>query len=329
MRYHRLFHTSFALIVIGIMTIVFLAPRFSGATSSEPLIGVTFSTMYARQLGLEPRSAFRAITQELGLRQVRLPVYWSAIEHAQGAYDWEELDWIVRESERQHIKLTLAVGAKVPRWPECFIPDWAELMGPEHRAEVQAEFVERVVKRYQESDAVVRWQIENEPFFLFGECPVFNAKEIFAEVELVRTIDERPIQMTASGELSPWYEFAGQADILGVSLYRTTWNPLIGYVNYPIPSSFYRTRFALAEPFFDEVIISELQAEPWFSESIDARPLAQWLPLFTADDFRRNVAFAKETGADEIYLWGAEWWYLLRQHNHPELWDVASELFVL
>ena len=44
--------------------------------------------------------------------------------------------------------------------------------------------------------------------------------------------------------------------------------------------------------------------------------------------FQKNIKFAKKTGLDEFYLWGAEWWYWLKtKHDKPEIWEEAKKLF--
>jgi hypothetical protein len=45
------------------------------------------------------------------------------------------------------------------------------------------------------------------------------------------------------------------------------------------------------------------------------------------EKFRKNIEFAKKTGLDEFYLWGAEWWYWLKEkQNQPEIWKEAKKL---
>jgi hypothetical protein len=115
-----------------------------------------------------------------------------------------------------------------------------------------------------------------------------------------------------------------RADVLGVSLYRTTWNELYGFFRYPIPAFFYRMRAMLSG---QPVLISELQAEPWFSAAISSKPAAYWAQLFTTEDFRDQVRFARRTHLPEAYLWGVEWWYYLREQGFPELWEEGRGLF--
>ena len=315
---------SIALLIVFFLVLAILNRMPEG----EPEFGITFSTVYARQLGIDWKLAYTDLVQNVGVKRVRLPIYWDEVEKEKNEYDWEHYDWIVEESELNNVELTIVLGQKVPRWPECFIPDWAEKIDPHNTYDELNEFIALAVGRYKDSPALHRWQIENEALFPFGECPRPSVEEYAGEIALVRELDpDHQIQITVSGELEPYFNSAVPADVLGISMYRITWNNLFGYFYYPITPAFYRAKAKVVEPFVDSVIISELQAEPWFPEAIDAREPQEWYEVFTEKDMRRNIDFARRTGLDEAYLWGAEWWYFLKENGEPRLWNVAEELF--
>ncbi len=296
--------------------------------ANTPAFGITFSTVYADQLGIDAKEAYRSLLSELGVKRVRLPVYWDEIEPKKDVYEWESLDWLVETSEAHGVSLTMVIGQKVPRWPECFVPDWVERMNPDYAHVELLKFMEQVVLRYKDSPALERWQVENEAFFPFGICAVRpNLERFLEEIELVRRLDDHPIQVTVSGELDPYVDAAILADVLGISMYRTTWNRYIGYFYYPLTPGFYRIKASSVRPLVDKIVISELQAEPWFPEPVDSRPAHEWYQAFDADDMRRNIDFARRTGLDEVYLWGAEWWYYLKVHGEDRLWEVAKDIF--
>lgn len=290
-------------------------------------LGVTFSTVYARQLGLDPRETFTALLDDVGVRHFRIPVYWSEVQPSEGEYRWEEIDWMMAEAATRGAEVTLAIGYKVPRWPECYIPDWAEIGGYPFDRDKLLVFLKTTVERYRDAPALARWQVENEPYLAFGVCPESDASDIAREVNLVRSLDGRPIVMTASGELERWGPTARQSDLLGVSLYRVTWNRYFGYFRYPVPAAFYRLRAWLVGSATDGIFISELQAEPWFPVPIQDRTPSEWAAEFTAKDLRENVLYAADTGIEEVDLWGAEWWYFLSKNGHAELWEEAVRLF--
>ena len=294
--------------------------------SSAIIYGATFSTTYADNLGLDPRRAYLAVIDELGLRHIRLPVYWSDVEPTQNIYAWDELDWMIDEAAKRGVNLTLVIGRKVPRWPECYVPDWAEKLASNYQNQALLDFLENVVRRYETSPAVSRYQVENEPFYNFGECPTPDANLFDRELALVRQWSDKPIQLTVSGENEFWVDTAIPADILGVSMYRATWSQIFGYWIYPMNPDYYGAKALAVAPLTDAVIVSELQAEPWFRGPLKEADLADLVKEFTPEDLARNIQFAKEAGFDEVYFWGVEYWYWLSQKGEPALWDAGKEL---
>lgn len=291
-------------------------------------LGVTFSKTYAEELGLDWREVYLATLDDLKVRHIRLPLYWNDIESEQGNYQWDDYDWMVTNAQTRGVALTVVVGAKVPRWPECYVPDWARSNGSVLDEEALLSYIQRAVQRYSTSTAVSAWQVENEAHFPFGEnCPTPDPVRLKREIDLVRSLDPRLIQLTVSGELEPWLPLAVRADQIGYSLYRTTYNPYIGYFRYPLPPAWYALRSLLVRPWVARTVVSELQAEPWFPEAIAQRSLRDWYDVFTEEDLRDNVMFARQIGADEVYLWGVEWWYNLAVHGDTRLWDEGRALF--
>ncbi len=292
-------------------------------------MGITFSIPYARYLGLDWQDAYLKMIGDLGVRHVRIPVYWSAVEYAPERFDWSELDWLMKVSEQNGVAITLAIGAKVPRWPECFIPEWAQAQDVDARNASLLDFLNQTVARYRSSPALERWQVENEPFFPFGVCPATSSHQVAREISVVRATDPaHRIQTTMSGEWEPWFYATVSSDTLGFSLYRTSWFELFGYLRYPLPPLMYRLHAFAARLFVKEVVISELQAEPWFPDSFRSRPIEDWYQVFGADELRDNIAFAKRTGISEFYLWGAEWWLYMKEQGDDRLWDAAEQEFL-
>lgn len=273
------------------------------------------------EYGGDPRAAYTAVLDDLGVRRIRLPVYWNDVEPAPGAYAFTELDWYMDEAAKRGAVVTLAIGMKTPRWPECHVPEWV----PEQPREALVAYLTTIVTRYKDHAALLRWQVENEPHFPFGECAPFDASLFNDELALVRQLDSNtPIQITVSGEQEPWAASAAQADVLGVSLYRFAWNADFGLVAFPHPASFYALQRLSLGNSIDTAVIAELQAEPWFD---GARPadVAERYALFTAERLREHVRFAEDTSFPEAYLWGVEWWYALRSDGESRLWDAAKE----
>lgn len=320
---------------VGILFILLVSILSSSLHSffapSDMLLGATFSHKYAEELGLDWPQVYLATLDDLKVKKLRIPMYWSDIEPNQNERNYSSFDWMMTEAAKRDVKVTLAIGIKVPRWPECFIPDWAEGTSQNELSVNFSSFLEETVIRYKNNPALERWQVENEPFFPFGICETPDPQRIFAELETVRTLDpNHPIQMTASGEQSLWMVSAIPADVLGVSMYRWAWNPVFGFVPIPMPEIGYALQRKLASPFTDTVIVSELQAEPWFPgvwDKTDLSRLETYYTIFSTVDLLEHIEIARRIGVDEAYIWGIEWWYYVKEHGDSRLWDTGKVLF--
>lgn len=288
--------------------------------SPEQGIGITFSPQHARWYGLDPQQVFLAALDDLGVRHIRFATYWSSVEASDDVFDYSDIDWYLDEAASRGARVTLAVGMKTPRWPECHIPSW---VSDERRGEELLEYLEQVVLRYKDHSALSRWQIENEAHFPFGKCPTPDLAMFRREVELVKSLDgDTPVQLTVSGEQEPWAATADLADVLGVSLYRFAWNPHVGLVVFPHPPEYYALQAATIRSDVETMVISELQAEPWFEGPVP-EDVQEKYALFTEERLNDHVAFARGTGFSEVYLWGVEWWYALYNEGETRLWDAA------
>ncbi|MDZ7612066.1 MAG: cellulase family glycosylhydrolase [Candidatus Moranbacteria bacterium] len=294
--------------------------------------GVSFAHHHAESLGLDWKETYLAILDDLDVKRVRIAAYWDRVEMEKGEYDFSDVDWQVEQARQRDVDVILAFGVKTPRWPECHIPEFY-MENKEKREKALLEFEEDLVKRYKDYDNIIRWQVENEPFLpYFGDCPegAVDAELVDKEIELVKELDpDRPIIVTDSGELSIWYEAAKRADIFGTTLYRIIHKPPFGYVEYPVGPNFFRLKAKFIEIFAgqDDVIISELQAEPWAKGWILHVSLEEQYKTMDPDKFRDIIEYAKKTKFDAAYLWGAEWWYWLKEKKDaPEMWEEAREV---
>lgn len=314
-------------IILGFAGYFALVLRFNPPPAAEVKFGVTFSVPYAEELGLDWREVYKKTLNELGVKFLRLPVYWDRVEKTPGVYDWSEIDWMLEEADKSGAQVTLVLGRKTPRWPECHAPDWADkLTMPQQDAKLMT-LIEQEVRHFRGAPAIIRWQVENEPLFLFGECPKPNRELLKREVELVRSIDSRPIMVTDSGELSTWLRTSTLADALGISMYRLVWNKHLGFLFWPLTPRYYSERIGFIHSLVDEVIISELQTEPWFSKPFNETSLEEQYETMNVNRFRGNVDFARRTGASEVYLWGVEWWYWVAEQGDARFLEEARKIF--
>lgn len=331
----RLFLKSILILSATIITIIILAIiaffLVPGDKPRETVFGVAFSKIQAERLGLNWQEAFIALLDDLKIKNFRLASYWSETEPQNNKFHWENLDWQINEINQRNGKIVLVLGRKQFRWPECFIPDWANAISLEEQREEVLQFIEETVNRYKGEKNIWAWQVENEPLFPFGICPERNAKFLDKEIERVKELDSsRPVIITDSGEMSLWIKTAKRSDIFGTTLYRIVKNRVIpGYLSYEfVPASFYHKKAAIIKWMFSdlqEIIIIELQAEPWGMLELD--PLEQQFQTVNFERFKRNIQYAQEVGYKETYLWGAEWWYWMKiKKEHPEFWEYVRTL---
>ena len=171
---------------------------------------------YAGQFGLDCQERYGAIFEDLGIRHVRIPIYWNDVEGRPGEYDFTAIDWQIAEAEKYDAEVVAALGQKLPRWPECHLPEWALGLAPEARKEALLKYIKTVIERYSTSQAVKTWQIENEPFLPFGECQDKPSLWLDEEIALARSLDSsRPGMVTDSGELSLWITAANRPEGFG------------------------------------------------------------------------------------------------------------------
>lgn len=303
-------------------------------------LGVTFSLRYSRDIGLDWRENYTAILDDLGVKKIRIPVYWDLVEKEKDKYDFSDIDWQLEEAQKRNAEVILVIGQKVPRWPECYTPKWIGENSQEVRKNEELkdkevlEFMEEIVKRYKNNSTVKYWQIENEPFLAFGDCPrpTVGAEMLDKEIDLVRSIDpNREILITDSGELSMWIPAAKRADVFGTTMYRNVYKEGWGYYVYPIGPRFFIAKRWLIEKLANQkkAIVVELQGEPWVAGWTTNQPLEEQFKSMDQEKLRENIIYAQKSGFDTIYIWGVEWWYWLKVHRDlPEIWDMMKEMVI-
>jgi hypothetical protein len=320
---------SIALSVVVIYAVLALVTL---QKEEAPILGISFSSTYATSLGLNWRQTYLTLLDELGVKYVRLGSYWDISMPERDVYDYEELDWMIQQAESRGVHVVLTLGMRQPRWPECHIPQWAQELEREEFDQELLNFVEKTVMRYKEYESVEVWQVENEPLLAsFGECPFTDKKLLEKEIELVRSLDTRPILVTASGELSTWRREANLGDYFGSTLYRKVWVDSFGVKGFWsywfIPSSWYRIKAFVMTGGVDRFWIAELQAEPWFNNHPLDTSLEDQYESLSPQQLKENIAYAVAVNPRRIYLWGAEWWvYTRNELETTAIWEVVSDL---
>jgi len=317
-----------------ILILLFLGYFFVGTSKPNEKVtfGVNFSQAHAQKLGLSWKEAYLAILEDLKVKEIKLLTQWDLLEPEKGKYQFSDLDWQIQKAKEADANLILVIGMKTGRWPECHLPAWALNLEPEEIQEKVLKLIEKIVLRYQNVENIWAWQVENEPFFPFGKCPFkITPQFLKKEIELVKKLDpkKRPVIVSDSGEGSFWIKAALLGDIVGITLYKTVWIKELGiYFTYPFPPIFYQRKANLTKKIFKkDIICIELQAEPWGPTLLYYLPEEEEEKSMNLEKFLKIVDFAKKTGIEKFYFWGAEWWYQKKLKGKPYFWEEAKKLF--
>lgn len=335
---HSWWHRAMAVIVVGMLisvgTMYGIARWYMWQQSSKPLVlGTSFIPDYASKLGVDPKETLDAILNDLGVKQLRLVSYWDHIERQEGQYDFRELDWQFEKANAAGAKVSLAIGLRQPRWPECHMPEWAkdEPMGV-WSVQLKA-FMKQVIDRYKNNPALQSYQLENE-FFLsvFGICPDFTRERLIDEYRFVKDLDPvHPVIISRSNNAIGLPVGQPQPDVFAVSVYKRVWDITLTkrYVEYPFPSWFYGFLGGAGKLLTGkDLYIHELQAEPWppNGQEIVNTSLEEQSKSLNAERLRHRFQYGKASGLRSIDLWGAEYWYYRKKVlKDPSVWDVAKE----
>jgi hypothetical protein len=327
--------SAFVLISIGSM--YGLAQWYISKNRHIPItVGATFIPNYAKYFELNPHDTLTAIIDDLGIKRLRLVSYWSDIEKEQGVYNFDELDWQMKLAEDRGVKVSLALGLRQPRWPECHMPSWAQEMQDNNWYQPLEDYISVVVNRYKDSPSLDSYQLENE-FFLkvFGICYDFNRDRLISEYNLVKRLDPNtPVVVSMSNNAIGTPIGDPKPDKWAISVYKRVWDKAISrrYFEYPIPAWYYAFRAGFTELTRGrEVFMHELQTEAWTPDTFGGTketPLLEQDKSLDPDRLRHRIQYGEATGMKTMDLWGVEWWYWRKvKHQDNALWETAkSEL---
>lgn len=323
------------LFLLLLVVIVFIAFNWPVGGSNEDMeFGISYAHIQARALELDWKKVYIDILEELRPKSVRIGAYWTEIEKEPGKYDFSDLDWLIEEARRRDTEIILAFGIKAPRWPECFIPEFY-LEDKVVREEAILKYEKELVERYKSYENIIIWQVENEPFLPFGHCieGAVDEQLVDREVAQVKKLDDsRPIMVTDSGELSLWHKAASRSDIFGTTLYRIIYKEPYGYVKYPVGPAFFRIKawlfvHGMSNKNQKEIIVSELQAEPWGPGWLPHMSLEEQYKSMNPTMFGEIITYTKRTNFSAAYLWGVEWWYWLKEtQGEDAMWEEARKV---
>lgn len=332
--WHKILLALTALVVFLMVCSYGVAQWYIHKHADEPLvIGTTFIPDYAESFGLDPRQTLNAILSDLNMKHIRLVSYWKDIEPHPGVYDFSKLDWQFAMANKYGAKVSLAVGLRQPRWPECHEPSWVDMKIQQQWRPQLYDYMRKVIDRYKNNPALESYQLENEFFMkVFGECKDFDRNRLIYESKLVK--QEDPNHKLIISRSNNWVGIPigkPTPDEFSISVYKRVWDSTIThrYYEYPQPAWTYAT-LAGAEEIISgkDMIIHELQAEPWPPHGLDIinTPLTEQFKSMNAHRLKDRIKFGEATGMRTMDLWGVEWWYWLKvKKGDSSVWNVAKD----
>ena len=323
-----------AVLLLWVGSMYMVAVGYFLSNRNKPTImGATFISSYATSLGVDPHETLYATIHDLGVKHLRLVSYWDKIEATKGTYDFSDLDWQFKMAEEANVPVSLSIGLRQPRWPECHMPGWA--MGTDKAVwypELK-KFMTATIEHYKDRPNLQSYQLENE-FFLsvFGECPDFSRDRLVDEFKLVKQLDPKhKIIITRSNNAVGLPLGQPRPDEFGISVYKRVWDKNLThrYYEYPFPAWFYGMLAGLGKALTGkDMIIHELQTETWLADGYDIKdaPVEEMYKTIDAKRLKDRIEYGRATGMKTIDLWGVEWWYQMKvKRGHPELWDTAKQ----
>lgn len=314
-----------------------IARWYIASNANKPLtLGASFIPKYAEGFGLDPKETLDAMINDLGIKHIRMVSYWEDIEKQPGVFDFSQLDWEFAKANAGGAKISLAIGLRQPRWPECHSPAWADVRSDNVKVwqpKLEA-FIAQVVNRYKSNPALDSYQLENE-FFLgaFGECTDFSRSRLISEYNLVKSLDPSHTLIVSRSNNALGLPIGQPTpNLFGVSVYKRVWDATIThrYFEYPFPAWFYASLAGAGKILTGkDMIIHELQAEPWppHAEIVNTST-AELNKSLDAKRLQDRFSYGEATGIRTIYLWGTEEWYYMKvKRNDPSLWNVAKQEF--
>ena len=282
--------------------------------------GITFSHIHLNYLKI-PIDGALDLVLEMGFSHLRLGSYWQELEKNKGVYNFSKLEDLLNRCEKTEQKVIMNVGVKSPRWREFYWPRYLKeknFNNSEARKRTLL-FIEKLVKTLKKFSCITHWQVENEPLDPSGpENIAVPIDFLIQEVELVRKFDNRPNIMTLwaddleSRKLFP--EVLPISDVIGLDIYYKRFmksDKGKSFYEGPRTNDNYLREIIKTSP--KEVIITELQAEPW--EKDEKGYLSKNPESMSPELLENNLKKALSLGVKEVLLRGFEYWYYLKRQG--------------
>ena len=145
---------KFFIPAIIVVLLFFLSIDYS-PRKGEPVYGASFSRFHTDELKLDWKETYLALLNDLGVKHFRFSAHWPTTEPKEGQYNFSELDFQMSKARDKGATVIIAVGRRLPGWPECHIPDWArDLTWTEQQARI-LKLIRTTVERYKDHGNII------------------------------------------------------------------------------------------------------------------------------------------------------------------------------
>lgn len=290
-------------------------------------LGVSFSVKTCNDYGISWEQTLSELLSA-GIRRFRLMSYWDLHESAQGEYDFTLLDKQLAMIAESGARATLCIGMRQPRWPETHVPKWALALDEHTRIAHYLVYHEQVIERYRSHAEIESWQLENEFWNRsFGLNNTFSRRRLRTEFKMLRALDpDRPIIMSL-GNTVGLPLLCPKPDLFGTTMYLVQYEKG-EYSTTRYSPLYFKLRRLLVRIFgWRDLIIHELQAEPWGPKANWEMSDEEQTISMNPDQLKKCVDFARQSGMKYADLWGGEWWYWRKTAHHDHaLWTIVAKL---
>ncbi|MCA9347419.1 beta-galactosidase [Candidatus Saccharibacteria bacterium] len=294
---------------------------------NEIRLGVSFSVKTCKDYSLDWQACLDGLL-DAGFQRFRIMSYWDLHEPEQGVYDFSLLDSQLEIITKAGAEATLCIGMRQPRWPETHIPAWALELEIEDRRSAYLAYHRLIIERYKNYHCIQSWQLENEFWNKgFGQNNDFSRSRLKEEFSVLRALDpNRPIIMSL-GNTVGLPIFAPKPDLFGTTMYLVQYENG-RYSHTKFKPWYFALRRILVRIFgWRDLLIHELQAEPWGPKANWEMDDQEQALSMNSDQLKRCVQFAKDSGMKYMDLWGGEWWYWRKTtRGDHELWATVKSL---
>ena len=350
----------FLLLIIILNAFLNPFPKKNVPEGFRPTYGVSYSFEQAGWYGLNPRTAYVDLLDNVRVDWVRLPFFWDQMIDEKGYFNqnFDDLEFSIKEAKKRNVKVIIALGAKTPYYPEYHLPKdlagqikFGETINLNHHVSLKILDVDKkVVEVLSAYDNIIAWQVENEPYLANINNWKIGEDLLVAEVGVVRAADllSRPIILNSvaptvfDSSYKSLLKILRPGDILGVNAYFKTQGvylfsfsilhkevhvPWPNWLVWPVQS--WVGFSANFEELRDEATkggvklwILEMQAEPYVRTLSDAERNSAYRP----GDILAADRYLKSSMVESVGLWGAPFWQYKKENGDNSWIETVQNL---